>query len=42
MMCDFTGQPLDRIIEDSDRDDHDGPQALEYGLIDKVMERNSE
>ena len=42
-MCDFTGQPLDRIIEDSDRDYYmTAPQALEYGLIDKVMERNSE
>ena len=43
MMCDFTGQPLERIIEDSDRDYYmTAPQALEYGLIDKVMERNSE
>jgi ATP-dependent Clp protease, protease subunit len=35
-----TGQPLDRIREDTDRDRFmTGTEAVEYGLIDKVMER---
>ena len=43
MMSEFTGQPLDRVIEDSDRDYYmTAQEALEYGLIDKVMERSSE
>lgn len=42
MMCEFTGQPLDKVTEDSDRDYYmTAHQALEYGIIDKVMERNS-
>lgn len=43
MMSEFSGQPLDRVIEDSDRDYYmTAQEALEYGLIDKVMERSRE
>lgn len=35
-----TGQPIDRIREDTDRDFYLGPQAAkEYGLIDEVIVR---
>jgi ATP-dependent Clp protease protease subunit len=35
-----TGQPVERIEEDSDRDRWFTPdQALDYGIIDKVLER---
>ena len=35
-----TGQPLDRIKEDTDRDFFmSGTEAVSYGLIDKVLER---
>jgi ATP-dependent Clp protease protease subunit len=35
-----TGQSLERISADSDRDFFmDGPQAVEYGLIDTVLEK---
>ncbi len=37
IMSEETGQPLEKIIEDSDRDNFMSPQeALEYGLIDKI------
>ena len=36
-----TGQPAERIQEDSDRDRFFDPaEAVEYGLIDRVIERN--
>ncbi len=42
MMADFTGQPIDKVAADSDRDYYmTAHEALDYGLIDKVMERNS-
>ncbi len=35
-----TGQPIERIREDTDRDRFmSGTEAVEYGLIDKVLER---
>lgn len=41
MMSDFTGQPLDKVTEDSDRDYYmTAHEAKEYGIVDKVMERN--
>jgi ATP-dependent Clp protease protease subunit len=37
-----TGQPLERIVADSDRDRwFTAQEALEYGFIDKVIERSS-
>ena len=39
IMAKHTGNPLAKIVEDSERDFYMNPkQALEYGLIDKVME----
>jgi ATP-dependent Clp protease protease subunit len=39
-LADRTGQPLDRIEEDTDRDFFMSPQeAIAYGLIDKVIEK---
>jgi ATP-dependent Clp protease protease subunit len=33
-----TGQPIDRIIHDTDRNYYmDAPEAVEYGLIDEVL-----
>ena len=38
IMADHTGQPLEKIQEDTDRDNFmDGDAAVEYGLIDKVL-----
>ncbi|NBU62737.1 MAG: ATP-dependent Clp protease proteolytic subunit, partial [Chlamydiae bacterium] len=38
IMGELTGQPIDRIIADSDRDFFMSPQeAQEYGIIDKVL-----
>ena len=38
-LADHTGQPLDRIEEDTERDFFMSPQeALEYGLIDQVID----
>ena len=35
-----TGQPVERIVADFDRDRWFSPQeAVEYGLIDRVLER---
>ena len=37
-MAEHTGQPLEKIQEDTDRDNFmDGDTAVEYGLIDKVL-----
>ena len=38
IMADHTGQPLEKIQGDTDRDNFmDGDSAVEYGLIDKVL-----
>ncbi|MCP9917029.1 ATP-dependent Clp endopeptidase proteolytic subunit ClpP [Cyanobium sp. ATX 6F1] len=38
LMAEHTGQPLDKITEDTDRDYFLSPaEAVEYGLIDRVM-----
>jgi ATP-dependent Clp protease protease subunit len=35
-----TGQPLDRIAHDTDRDFYLNPQqAVEYGLIDEILSK---
>ncbi|MEO1070125.1 MAG: ATP-dependent Clp protease proteolytic subunit, partial [Cyanobacteria bacterium J06638_6] len=37
-----TGQPLDKIAEDTERDFFMSPQeAVDYGLIDQVIDRTS-
>jgi len=39
IIAEHTGQPLEKIIEDSERDFYMGPEdAVKYGLIDKVVE----
>ncbi len=38
-----TGQPIDRIIHDTDRNYYmDAPAAVEYGLIDEVLQASSD
>jgi len=38
IMADHTGQPIEKIARDFDRDMYmDAQQALEYGIIDEVM-----
>ncbi|RAL24489.1 ATP-dependent Clp endopeptidase proteolytic subunit ClpP [Thermoflavimicrobium daqui] len=42
MLADFTGQPLERIEKDTDRDNFmSANEALEYGIIDKVLVNES-
>ena len=43
ILAETTGQPLDRIEKDTDRDYYlDGKGAVEYGLADKVLMNFSE
>jgi ATP-dependent Clp protease protease subunit len=40
LMSEHTGQPVERIEKDTDRDNFlSAPEAAEYGLIDRVMTR---
>jgi ATP-dependent Clp protease protease subunit len=40
IMAENTGQPLERIARDTDRDNYmTAAEAQEYGLVDKVMSR---
>jgi ATP-dependent Clp protease protease subunit len=40
-LADRTGQPLDKIQADTDRDFFMSPQqAMEYGLIDNVIDKS--
>ncbi len=43
LLADMTGQPLERIARDTDRDNFLAPEdAVSYGLIDKVMASRAE
>src|SRR5699024_12292339 len=43
ILSERTGQPLDVIEADTDRDNHmTSHEAVEYGLIDKVLERKDD
>ena len=43
ILAKHTGQPIERIAKDSDRDHFmDGETAVEYGLIDTVLEKRME
>jgi len=43
ILAKHTGQTVERIEKDSDRDNFmDGAQAVEYGLIDTVLEKRTE
>ena len=38
ILAENTGQPYDKIAQDSDRDFYlDAPQAKDYGLVDDVL-----
>jgi ATP-dependent Clp protease protease subunit len=40
MLADHTGQPLDVIQRDTERDNFmSAEEALKYGLIDKIVEK---
>ncbi len=40
MLSEMTGQPLERIIADTDRDHYmTAQEALEYGIVDKIYEK---
>ncbi len=40
ILVQHTGQPLDKIIHDSDRDFYLNPeQAVEYGIVDEILSR---
>jgi ATP-dependent Clp protease protease subunit len=42
ILADHTGQPIEKIANDTDRDNFMGAQdAVDYGLIDKVLDRRS-
>ena len=37
-MAEYTGQPIDKIADDTDRDFYMMPlEALDYGIIDEVI-----
>jgi ATP-dependent Clp protease protease subunit len=43
LLAKHTGQPLDRVEKDTDRDYFmSGTEAVEYGLIDTVLDRREE
>ncbi|TDJ45208.1 MAG: ATP-dependent Clp endopeptidase proteolytic subunit ClpP [Gammaproteobacteria bacterium] len=43
LLAQHTGQPLERIEKDTDRDYFmSGPEAVDYGLIDNVLERRED
>jgi ATP-dependent Clp protease protease subunit len=40
ILCQLTGQPLERVEKDTDRDNFmSAREALEYGLVDHILER---
>ena len=42
ILADVTGQPLDKIINDTERDNFmSAKEAMEYGLIDKVIDKRA-
>ena len=43
LLCEHTGQPLEKIVEDTERDYFLSPsEAVNYGLIDKVIKNDNE
>ena len=40
LMADHTGQPLEKVTEDTDRDNFlNADEAVEYGLVDAILEK---
>lgn len=40
MLADMTGQPYDKIVADTDRDNYmTAQEALEYGIVDKIFDK---
>ena len=40
LLAEMTGQPIDKVTQDSDRDNFfSAEEAIEYGLIDKIISR---
>jgi len=40
IMADLTGQPIERILADTERDYYmTGQQAKEYGIIDEIIQK---
>ncbi len=40
MLADMTGQPYERIVADTDRDNYmTAQEALEYGIVDKIFDK---
>ena len=43
ILAKHTGQPMEQVERDTDRDRFmSGPEGVEYGLIDSVLERRGE
>jgi ATP-dependent Clp protease protease subunit len=43
ILAKHTGQPVDKIKHDTDRDNFmDGKEAIEYGIVDRVLEKRAE
>ncbi len=43
LMAELTGQTVDRVTEDAERDKYfDAPQAKEYGIVDEVLQTTPE
>ena len=42
LLCEHTGQPIEKIVEDTERDYFLSPsEAIDYGLIDKVIKNDN-
>ncbi len=40
MLADMTGQPFEKIVQDTDRDNYmTAQEALEYGIVDKIFDK---
>ena len=43
LMAEHTGQPLEKVSEDTDRDNFlSAESAVEYGLVDSILEQRQD